>query len=75
MGEPLANYDRVREALSRIIEVMGMSARAITVSTVGMPGMRRLAEEPWPVNVAVSLHGAADELRSRRSRSTSCTAG
>jgi 23S rRNA (adenine2503-C2)-methyltransferase len=66
MGEPLANYDRVREALRRIIDVMGMSARAITVSTVGMvPGIRRLAEEPWPLNLAVSLHAADDQLRSR----------
>jgi 23S rRNA (adenine2503-C2)-methyltransferase len=66
MGEPLANYDRVRESLRRMIEVMGMSARSITVSTVGVvPGMRRLADEPWQVNLAVSLHAADDELRSR----------
>lgn len=66
MGEPLANYDRVREALRRMIEVMGLSARSITVSTVGVvPGMRRLADEPWQVNLAVSLHAADDELRSR----------
>ena len=40
MGEPLANYDRVQEALRRMIEVMGLSARSITVSTVGMvPGI------------------------------------
>jgi 23S rRNA (adenine2503-C2)-methyltransferase len=65
MGEPLANYDRVREALRRMIEVMGLSARSITVSTVGIvPGIRRLAEEPWPVSLAVSLHAADDELRS-----------
>ncbi|MGH8948236.1 MAG: 23S rRNA (adenine(2503)-C(2))-methyltransferase RlmN [Acidimicrobiia bacterium] len=65
MGEPLANYDRVREAIRRMIEIMGLSARAITVSTVGMvPGIRRLAEEPWPVSLAVSLHAADDELRS-----------
>lgn len=64
MGEPLANFDRVRESLRRMIEVMGMSARSITVSTVGMvPGIRRLAEEPWPVNLAISLHAADDELR------------
>jgi 23S rRNA (adenine2503-C2)-methyltransferase len=64
MGEPLANYDRVREALRRMIEVMGISARSITVSTVGMvPGIRRLAEEPWPVYLAISLHAADDELR------------
>jgi 23S rRNA (adenine2503-C2)-methyltransferase len=64
MGEPLANYDRVREALRRMIEVMGLSARSITVSTVGIvPGIRRLADEPWPVSLAISLHAADDELR------------
>lgn len=66
MGEPLANYDRVREAIRRLVEEMGMSARALTVSTVGVvPGIRRLAEEPWPVNLAVSLHAASDQLRDR----------
>jgi 23S rRNA (adenine2503-C2)-methyltransferase len=66
MGEPLANYPRVRESIRRLIEHMGISARAITVSTVGVvPGMRRLAAEPWPVNLAVSLHAADDELRSQ----------
>jgi 23S rRNA (adenine2503-C2)-methyltransferase len=66
MGEPLANYPRVREAIRRMIEVMGISARAITVSTVGIvPGIRKLADEPWPVYLAVSLHAADDELRSR----------
>ncbi len=66
MGEPLANYDRVREAIRRIVEVIGLSARSVTVSTVGMvPGMRRLASEPWPINLAVSLHAADDDLRSR----------
>jgi 23S rRNA (adenine2503-C2)-methyltransferase len=64
MGEPLANFDRVREALRRMIEVMGISARSITVSTVGMvPGIKRLADEPWPVYLAISLHAADDELR------------
>lgn len=66
MGEPLANYERVREAIRRMVEVMGMSARSITVSTVGIvPGMRRLADEPWQVNLAVSLHAASNELRSQ----------
>jgi 23S rRNA (adenine2503-C2)-methyltransferase len=66
MGEPLANFDRVRESLRRIIDIMGISARSVTVSTVGMvPGMRRLAEEPWPVNLAVSLHAADDDLRTK----------
>ena len=65
MGEPLANYARVRESLRRMIDVMNMSARNITVSTVGVvPGMRRLADEPWQVGLAVSLHAADDELRS-----------
>ncbi|MEA2022762.1 MAG: 23S rRNA (adenine(2503)-C(2))-methyltransferase RlmN [Actinomycetota bacterium] len=66
MGEPLANYERVRESLRRLIEVSGMSARSITVSTVGVvPGIDRLADEPWPVYLAVSLHGADDVTRSR----------
>ncbi len=44
--------------------MMDISARSITVSTVGMvPGIRRLAEEPWPVYLAISLHAADDELR------------
>ena len=64
MGEPLANYDRVREAIRRIVEEMGMSPRRLTVSTVGLvPGMLRLAEEPWQLNLAVSLHAADDALR------------
>lgn len=65
MGEPLANYERVRESIRRMVEVMGMSARSITVSTVGIvPGIRKLTEEPWPVNLAISLHAADDQLRS-----------
>ena len=64
MGEPLANYDRVRESLRRMIETMGRSPRSITVSTVGVtPGIRRLAHEPWSVNLAVSLHAADDAVR------------
>lgn len=66
MGEPLANYRRVRESLRRMIDVMGISARSITVSTVGVvPGIRKLAAEPWPVNLAISLHAARDDLRSQ----------
>lgn len=65
MGEPLANYKRVREAIRRMVDVMGMSARSVTVSTVGIvPGIDRLAREPWPVSLAISLHAADDELRS-----------
>ncbi len=66
MGEPLANYARVREALRRMVDTMGIGARSITVSTVGfVPGMLSLAEEPWQVGLAVSLHAADDDLRSQ----------
>ena len=65
MGEPLANFENVSEALSRMIDVANMAARSITVSTVGhVPGMRRLAEEGRQVSLAVSLHAAEDGLRS-----------
>ncbi len=64
MGEPLANYDRVWAAVRRLHGEMGMSARHLTLSTVGLvPGIRRLAGEDLPVNLAVSLHAANDELR------------
>ena len=66
MGEPLANYDRVWSALRRLNTDMGISARHLTVSTVGVvPGIRRMAREDLPVNLAVSLHAANDRLRSR----------
>ena len=64
MGEPLANYDRSLDAVHRIHDAIGLSARHITLSTVGIvPGIRRLADEPLPINLAVSLHAADDELR------------
>ena len=64
MGEPLANYDRVWGAVVRLNGEMGLSARHLTLSTVGMvPGIRRLASETLPVNLAVSLHAANDALR------------
>ena len=64
MGEPLANYDRVWAAVERLHDDLGLSARHITVSTVGLvPGIRRLAAEQLPVNLAVSLHAANDALR------------
>ncbi len=66
MGEPLANYQHVRVSIDRMTGAMGRSPRSITVSTVGVaPAIRRLAEEPWRVSLAVSLHAADDELRSR----------
>ncbi len=64
MGEPLANYDRVWGAVVRLHADMGLSARHLTLSTVGIvPGIRRLAAETLPVNLAVSLHAANDALR------------
>ena len=64
MGEPLANYDRVWGAVLRLHGDMGLSARHLTLSTVGIvPGIRRLTKEPLPVNLAVSLHAANDALR------------
>jgi 23S rRNA (adenine2503-C2)-methyltransferase len=64
MGEPFANYDRVWDAVERLHRDVGLSARHLTLSTVGIvPGIRRLAAESLPVNLAVSLHAANDELR------------
>lgn len=64
MGEPLANYDAVWQSIERLHIDFGLSARHITVSTVGVvPGIRRLAREDLPVTLAVSLHAPDDELR------------
>ena len=68
MGEPLANYKTVVAALHRLIdpapEGFGMSARNITVSTVGLvPAIKKLAGEGMPVTLAVSLHAPDDDLR------------
>ena len=64
MGEPLANYDAVWAAVERLHRDLGLSARHLTLSTVGIvPGIRRLTEENLPVNLAVSLHAANDALR------------
>jgi 23S rRNA (adenine2503-C2)-methyltransferase len=68
MGEPLANYARVVEAVRRLVapppEGLGMSQRHLTISTVGLvPAMRRLAEEDLSVTLALSLHAPDDDLR------------
>jgi 23S rRNA (adenine2503-C2)-methyltransferase len=66
MGEPLANYDPVWESVTTLHDALGLSARRLTLSTIGVvPGMRRLAAEPLPVTLAVSLHAPDDELRSK----------
>ena len=64
MGEPLANFDAVWSAVARLHDDVGLSARHLTISTVGVaPGILRMAESPVPVNLAVSLHAANDALR------------
>ncbi|WP_319445602.1 MULTISPECIES: 23S rRNA (adenine(2503)-C(2))-methyltransferase RlmN [unclassified Mycobacterium] len=68
MGEPLANYNRVLTAVQRIIapapDGFGISARSVTVSTVGLaPAIRKLADEHLGVTLALSLHAPDDELR------------
>ncbi|KDE97994.1 RNA methyltransferase [Mycolicibacterium aromaticivorans JS19b1 = JCM 16368] len=68
MGEPLANYSRVLATVQRITAAppdgFGISARSVTVSTVGLaPAMRKLADEHLGVTLALSLHTPDDELR------------
>ena len=66
MGEPLANYDNVWGSIERLHADFGLSARHLTVSTVGVvPGMQRLSREQLPVTLAVSLHAPDDTLRSQ----------
>ena len=65
MGEPFANYDRTVAAVRRCIDDLGIGARHITVSTIGLvPQILRFAEEGLQVGLAVSLHAADDESRS-----------
>ncbi len=67
MGEPFANYDRWWQAVERLHDPQGMNigARGMTVSTVGLvPGIRRLADAPLPINLAISLHAPNDDMRS-----------
>lgn len=68
MGEALANYKRTMGAVHRLIdpspEGLGISARGITMSTVGLvPGMRKFEMEKLPITLALSLHAPDDELR------------
>ena len=68
MGEPLANYDHLLAALRILNAPWGgaIGARKITVSTSGLaPQIRRLASEPEQFRLAISLHGATDEVRGR----------
>lgn len=68
MGEPLANYNRLMTAVRAMVnpspDGLGMSARNITVSTVGLvPAIHKLADENIPVTFALSLHAPDDQLR------------
>ncbi|MBE2213325.1 MAG: 23S rRNA (adenine(2503)-C(2))-methyltransferase RlmN, partial [Opitutaceae bacterium] len=66
MGEPLANYDALLRALMIVNAPwgLGFGARRITVSTSGLvPQILRLADEPLGIRLAISLHGATDEVR------------
>jgi 23S rRNA (adenine2503-C2)-methyltransferase len=66
MGEPLANTDAVWASIERLHGALGLSARKITVSTVGVvPGMRQMLDWTLPVTLAVSLHAPDDELRNQ----------
>ena len=68
MGEPLANYDNLMRALRLLNAGWGgrIGARKITVSTSGLaPQIRKLADEPEQFSLAVSLHGATDEVREK----------
>jgi 23S rRNA (adenine2503-C2)-methyltransferase len=66
MGEPFHNYDAVLAAIRRLIGDIGIGARHITVSTVGLvPRIRQFAQEGLQVKLAISLHAATDEERSK----------
>ena len=66
MGESLLNYDATVKALRLLNEELGISARHLTVSTIGyVPGIRSLMKENLPITLAVSLHAPNDELRRR----------
>ncbi|WP_456463778.1 23S rRNA (adenine(2503)-C(2))-methyltransferase RlmN [Lutibacter sp.] len=68
MGEPLMNYNNVLKAIDKITspEGLGMSPKRITVSTSGVPKMiKKLADDEVKFNLAVSLHSAIDEVRTK----------
>lgn len=68
MGEPMNNYDEVMKAVRLMNDKDGLAlgARHISISTCGVvPGILKLADEPEQVNLAISLHSAIDETRSK----------
>ena len=71
MGEPMLNLDNVLAACERLPDI-GITHRRIAISTVGwIPGIERLAEEPAPLRLALSVHAAEEALRSRSEEHTS----
>jgi 23S rRNA (adenine2503-C2)-methyltransferase len=68
MGEPLANYNALRQAIEMLNspDGFGLSARSMTISTSGLvPGIKRLAGEKLQVGLAISLHAPDDKLRNQ----------
>ncbi len=68
MGEPFLNYDAVMDSVALINDPngFGLGARHMTISTAGVvPGIERFTAEDIQVNLAISLHAADDELRTR----------
>lgn len=68
MGEPLANFRNLMEAIGRITgeETLQLGARHLTVSTSGLaPQIRKLAEHGQQIRLAISLHGATDDVRNQ----------
>lgn len=68
MGEPLANFDNLMAAIALITgpETLHLGARHLTISTSGLaPQIRMLADHPQQIRLAISFHGATDEVRSR----------
>ena len=68
MGEPFHNYQAVKEAIALLNDPdgFGMGMRRFTISTVGIiPGIKKLTEERSQTNLAISLHAADDQLRSK----------
>ena len=64
MGEPMLNLDNVLAACERLPDI-GITHRRTAISTVGwIPGIERLAEQPMPLRLALSLHAADEALRS-----------
>ena len=68
MGEPMANFDHLMAAIALITgpETLHLGARHLTISTSGLaPQIRKLADHPQQIRLAISFHGATDEVRDR----------